>query len=210
MYELQQVIHEESALKRSRRTMNFKEHIYARATEKLEQLAIRARSIYLDWWGRYLLFQATISEIENGKTRGVLLTQADADSLKLRAQATSKTQLLAELCRSMEILQLDTEQRGPQLEYRDLISVLLAKGGASLPRARFGVSQAAMVNAAGDAMFSLFSAEFACSAEQAYTKMEAVADSDDLLSARLAQSIKNVAHALERSSLTTRVKLALS
>jgi hypothetical protein len=210
MYELQQLIHEESKLKSARRAMDVNGHAYSSATERLEQLSIRARGVYLDWWGRYQLFQATLDEIKKGASPGVLLTQSDAEALRFRAQVTCKTHLLADLSRSIEILKIDTENRGPQLEYRDLVCLLLTKSGASLPYARLDVNRPALVNAVGDALFNLFSVEFSCDAEQAYSKMEAVAASDDFLAPRLAQSIRNVAHALASASVAKRARLDLA
>ncbi|MCY0857564.1 VPA1269 family protein [Cupriavidus sp. D39] len=150
-----------------------------------------------DWWGRLLLMQATLnaSNQSDGESRNILITKADHESLSMVITKTSKFQLLAQISKSTEILQLNPASSVPTLQFRDMINALSSKLGAEpFIFGRFDEDSLAKTNTVAQALYELISADMTeADGADVFAKMEALTNSPDVVaSPKLQASVRRV------------------
>lgn len=107
---------------------------YEKGTSRIAEIEAKLDALVSDWWGRYKLLNASLESIGNKNNYDVLNAVKDIseiENLKLITSRSNKLELLKELSLSTELLEVDFGAKGPQIELREILNVILSKHGIS-------------------------------------------------------------------------------
>lgn len=107
---------------------------YEKGVSRIAEIEAKLDTLVSDWWGRYKLLNATL-ETQNNKNNDhdliVVKEKSEFQGVKLITSKSNKLELLKELSLSTELLEVDFGSKGPEIELREVLNVILSKYGIS-------------------------------------------------------------------------------
>lgn len=102
---------------------------YEQSFSRICEIENRLEGMVSDWWGRYQLLQLSLKSLEQASTSATSTSKVAQinPEFKIITSKTNKISLLSELVLSTELLEVDTENKGPQLELKEVLNVILSK-----------------------------------------------------------------------------------
>lgn len=132
MYEIKGYANELVECRKTLRQFEPGDKKYEKFISRIAELEEKLEAIVSDWWGRYKLLKISLESLENSHNKNLPITANNSsqnNDIKLIINKTNKVELLKELALSTELLEADFGIRGPEIELREVLNVILSKHG---------------------------------------------------------------------------------
>jgi hypothetical protein len=212
MYEIKGYADELIKWRKTIRQFELGQTNYETSANRIAELEDKLEAIVSDWWGRYKLLNASLESLETQKNDNSPNTAnqvSDKDSIKLITNKTNKVELLKELALSTELLEVDFGFKGPEVELREVLNVILSKHGISpflvgLPN-KYSLY---VTNLMAESIVSIFELNNKNNKTLAYEKMQELIEQSDDANISIDSKVKNQLQALvtKFESIKTSIK----